>query len=148
VQCFCVERKRFAGSFTDFGIHPHEGKPMTDILSFLWTLIAFLLGLIWDMVWFVLRDLLSSLVWIALAIWAGFVVRHRSVSLGTMSLLRNSRHGLFLFWRWLRGKPQKWTPSPVKSKKRDSYRIPWGYVSLSEELNVFLVIMFITLLKF
>ncbi len=120
---------------------------MADILSVIWTIVSFILGLAWAIVWFILRDLLSTLLWIGIAVWLAFVLRHRSFADGSMAVLRYARHGAVLGWRWLRGKPGGFAPpAPVtvtKVVKEHRSRIPFGYVSASEQLNVLLIALVI-----
>jgi hypothetical protein len=116
---------------------------MADFLSVIWTIVSFILGLAWAVVWFVLRDLLSTLVWIGIAVWLAFVLRHRSFAYGSMALLRYARYGAVLAWRWVRGRPDGLPPpAPVtvtKIVKEYRARIPFGYISASEQLNALLI---------
>lgn len=118
----------------------------TDILYAIWTVLSFLLGIVWSIIWFVLRDLLSTLLWIVILIWLGFAVRYRSLSGGSLALLRYARWALVMLWRWLRGLPAGAVPpATIRERKiierRD--RIPIGYVSLSEQMNIIIVLFFI-----
>ena len=40
-----------------------------DILNLLWTALTFFLSVLWTLVWFVLRDLVSTLLWILNVAW-------------------------------------------------------------------------------
>lgn len=122
---------------------------MGDILSVLWTIVSFILGLAWSLIWFVLRDLLSTLTWLAIFVWLGFVLRYRSFGQGSLAMLRYARYGAVFVWRWVRGRSADGLirPAPVtKIVKEKEYRnrIPYGYISASEQLNILLVaLMFI-----
>lgn len=118
---------------------------MIEVLSVLWTILTFILGIVWSLVWFVLRDVLSTLFWVTLLIWGGFVVRHRSIALGSRALLRYARYGIIFLWRWLRGKSTDGVIPLKQAEKLSAQRLPLGYISLSAELNVLLVGMFILL---
>lgn len=115
-----------------------------EILSFLWTVLSFFLGLIWSFVWFILRDLLSTLLWILIAVWLVLSVRYRSFTAGTVAMLRYGRYGFGVFWRWLRGRPQPLAGSnPIIKEKikivKGKRFVPFGYMSVSEQLNMLLV---------
>jgi hypothetical protein len=113
-----------------------------EILSLLWTVLSFLLGLVWSLVWFVLRDLISTLLWILIVAWLILSVRYRSFTAGTLAMLRYSRYGLRLFWRWLRGTPGALPAPPAGGKieaERARRRRPFGTMSISEQLNMLLV---------
>lgn len=124
---------------------------MSDFLSILWTIVSFILGIAWSLVWFILRDLLSTLLWLAIAIWVGFALRYRSFTLGSLAMLRYGRRGVGLLWRWLRSKPADAAllaasvPPPTKIVKEYHRHVPLGYVSVSAQLNVVLVALFILL---
>ncbi len=119
-----------------------------DILNFIWTVLSFLFGMLWSVVWFVLRDLVSTLVWILIVAWLILGVRYRSFVAGSVAMLRYGRYGLNIFWRWLRGAPTSslTLPAPkvitkevvkyVPAKRR---RQPFGTMSISEQLNMLLV---------
>jgi hypothetical protein len=117
---------------------------MTDFLYIVWTIVSFILGVLWSIVWFILRDLLSTLLWLGIAIWLAFVLRYRSFGLGSLALLRYVRYAGEWGWRWLRGgRPAEAAlraPPPVtKVVKEYHARVPLGYVSASEQMNVILV---------
>lgn len=118
---------------------------MADILYAIWTVLSFLLGLVWSVIWFVLRDLLSTLLWIVILIWLGFAVRYRSLGGGSLALLRYARWGLAMGWRWLRGLPAGAAPMLVRSQVavRQRERVPLGYISLSEQMNIIIVLFFV-----
>lgn len=119
---------------------------MAEFFSILWTIVSFILGILWSIVWFILSDLLSTLTWIAIVIWLGFVLRYRSFGLGSLALLRYARYGLAWLWRWLRGSPYPGMPAaePVtKVVKEYRDRVPLGYASISEQMNVMIVLLFI-----
>ncbi len=113
-----------------------------DILHLLWAILSFVLGLAWQALWFILRDLISTALWGLIVAWAFLSVRYRSFSLGALALLRYGTYGLRLFWRWLRGKPGA-MPAPLREKPLRAtvvrYRRPFGSVSISEELNMLLI---------
>jgi hypothetical protein len=119
---------------------------MMDILYAIWAVLSFLLGILWSVIWFVLRDLLSTLLWIGIVIWLGFVIRHRSFGRGTLALLRSTRFLFAMVWRWLRGLPNNASTAAPRERVTIKYRqrIPAGYVSLSEQMNI-LVVIFIVL---
>ncbi len=112
-----------------------------EILNLLWTVFSFVLSLVWEFAWFILRDLISTLLWILIVAWLVLGVRYRSFSSGTVALLRYGGYGLRLFWRWLRG-----TPGALPAPPRETIRIikarrrkPFGTMSISEQLNMLLV---------
>ncbi len=119
-----------------------------EILNVLWTAFGFFLSVLWSLAWFVLRDLVSTLLWILIVAWLLLSVRYRSFMGGTVALLRYGRYSLSIFWRWLRGAPASGLslPAPkvitkevvkyVPSKKR---RQKFGTMSISEQLNMLLV---------
>ncbi len=113
-----------------------------DILHLLWAIFAFVLGLVWQAAWFILRDLVSAALWGLIVAWLVLSVRYRSFSLGALTLVRFGTYGLRLFWRWLRGKPWALPSAPRGKPLRAAavrYRRPFGTVSISEELNMLLV---------
>ena len=120
---------------------------MADLLSVLWTIVSFILGIAWSIVWFILRDLLSTLLWIGIAVWIGFALRYRSFAHGSVAMLRYGRHGAMFLWRWVRGKPGGIAPLPpqpvTKIVKEYRPRIPYGYMSMSEQLNVLLIMLLV-----
>jgi len=120
---------------------------MAELLAILWTIFSFIFSILWSVVWFVISDLLSTVAWIGILIWFGFAVRYRSFSLGTLSLLRYGRYGLGLLWRWVRGSPNALAappPEPVTRVVREYYkRIPLGYASVSEQMNVLIILLII-----
>jgi hypothetical protein len=118
-----------------------------DILNLLWTAISFVLGVVWSLVWFVLRDLISTLFWGLIVVWLILSVRYRSFSAATFAMLRYGSYGLKLFWRWLRANPpERPAPPPPRAgkikKSRAKRRIPAGYMSMSEQLNLLVVAAF------
>jgi hypothetical protein len=120
-----------------------------DILNLLWTVLSFFLGVLWALVWFVVRDLISTVVWILIVAWLLLSVRYRSFTGGSVAMLRYSRYAANIFWRWLRGTPGAALPAPpppkvvtkevVKYVRAKERRRPWGSMSLSEQLNMLLV---------
>ena len=120
---------------------------MADVFSILWTIVSFILGIFWGLIWFVLRDLLSTLLWVCIAVWLGFVLRYRSFSLGSLALLRYARYGLAVVWRWVRGRPALGAALPrepvSRTEKGRRQRIPLGYASVSEQMNVLIIMLFI-----
>ncbi len=121
---------------------------MADILYAIWTVLSFLLGIVWSVVWFVLSDLLSTVLWLLILVWMAFAVRYRSFTVGSMALLRYGRWGVAMLWRWLRGLPAGAAPAEVREKlvieRRN--RIPIGYVSLSAQMNMIVVMFFVLVL--
>ena len=119
---------------------------MAEFFSVLWTILSFVLGILWSLVWFVLRDLISTLLWIGIVAWLGFVLRHRSFSLGSLAMLRYARYGVIFLWRWVLGRPAHglMPPEPVtKIVKEYQRRIPLGHASVSEQMNVLLLALII-----
>jgi hypothetical protein len=122
---------------------------VVDILAAIWAVLSFILGILWSLIWFVLRDLLSTIIWLVILVWLGFAVRYRSFTTGSLALLRFGRWGAKTLWRWLRGLPDMpGAPAAIREKVKVEYRrrIPFGYVSLSEQMNIVLVAFFITIL--
>ncbi|MGO9171953.1 MAG: hypothetical protein ACLP7P_08315 [Rhodomicrobium sp.] len=114
-----------------------------EILHLLWGVLSFVLGLLWQLAWFILRDLISSLLWLLIVAWLILGVRYRSFTAGALVLLRYGTFGLRLFWRWLRGTPGA-VPAPPAGKAlqaaaRARRRRPFGTMSVSEQLNMLLV---------
>jgi hypothetical protein len=124
---------------------------MTDFLYILWAIVSFILGVLWSIVWFILRDLLSTLLWVGIAIWLAFVLRYRSFGHGSLALLRYVRYAGEWAWRWLRGRPADAAlraPPPVTKVVREYHaRVPLGYVSASEQMNVILVGLLVIMLS-
>jgi hypothetical protein len=113
-----------------------------EILNLLLNILSFIFGLVWQVAWFLLRDLISTALWIIVAGWLVLSVRYRSFSAGTFALLRYGGFGLRLLWRWLRGAPAPSTiPAPGKRERlaKLRYRRPFGTMSVSEQLNILLV---------
>ena len=59
-----------------------------DILTLLWTAFSFVLSILWSLAWFVLRDLISTLLWILIVAWLLLSVRYRSFVGGSVAMLR------------------------------------------------------------
>ena len=119
---------------------------MGDFLSILWTIFSFIFGILWSIVWFILSDLISTLMWIGIAVWIGFVLRFRSFALGSLSMLRYARYAAVWGWRWLRGgsgpaDSVMRAPATPATKVVKEYhkKIPLGYISVSEQINVLLI---------
>jgi hypothetical protein len=120
-----------------------------DFLNLLWTVLSFLLGIIWSLAWFVVRDLISTLLWIFIVAWLLLSVRYRSFTGGSIAMLRYARYGANFFWRWLRGSPSAALPAPpaprvvtkevVKYVPAKTRRRPFGTMSISDQLNMLLV---------
>jgi hypothetical protein len=111
-----------------------------ELLNLLWSILSFVSALLWQLAWFVLRDLISTLLWILIAAWLILSVRYRSFSSGTIALLRYGGYALRLFWRWLRGTPGALPPPPRETKRmtKARRRKPFGTMSVSEQLNMLL----------
>ena len=122
---------------------------MAEFFSILWTVFSFIFGILWSIVWFILSDLLSTLAWLGIFVWLAFVLRYRSFTLGSLAVLRYARYGVAFIWRWIRGgraSAPLAAPEPVtKIVKEYRKRVPLGYASVSEQLNV-LVILLITIM--
>ena len=116
---------------------------MGDFFSVLWIIFSFIFSLLWSIVWFVLRDLLSTLMWIGIAVWIAFVLRYRSFGLGSLALLRYVRYAAVWIWRWVRGSPAvaplRPPPPVTKIVKEYRQRVPLGYVSASDQMNLILI---------
>lgn len=120
---------------------------MAEFFSIVWTVLSFIFGILWNIVWFVLSDLISTLLWIGIFVWLGFVLRYRSFGLGTLAVLRYGRYALNWLWRWIRKRPGDGPlPAPqveTKIVREYRHRTPLGHVSMSEQLNVLLILMLI-----
>jgi hypothetical protein len=120
---------------------------MADFFSVLWTILSFVFGILWGLIWFILRDLISTVLWLGIVVWLGFVLRHRSFSLGTLAMLRYARYGVGLVWRWVLGRPVHGGVRPpatmTKIVKEYQSRTPLGYASVSEQMNVLMIVLFI-----
>lgn len=120
---------------------------MAEFFSILWTILSFIIGILWSLVWFVLRDLLSTLAWIGIFIWLGFVLRYRSFTLGSLAVVRYARYAVAWLWRWIRGRPGDSPlsmPAPETRIVREfRHRVPVGHASVSEQMNVLLILMII-----
>ena len=112
-----------------------------EIFHLLWSILSFVLGLLWQLAWFILRDLISTLLWVLIVAWLILSVRYRSFSLGALAIARYGHYGLRLFWRWLRGTPGAPPPPPREKalKAAVRYRKPLGTMHISEQLNMLLV---------
>jgi hypothetical protein len=120
---------------------------MAEFFSIIWTVFSFIFGILWSIVWFILSDLLSTLLWIGIFVWLAFVLRYRSFTLGSLAVLRYAKYGMAFFWRWLRGRPSDGLGRPVepvtKVVKEYHQRIPLGHASVSEQLNVLVIMLLI-----
>ncbi len=113
-----------------------------EVLSLLWTVLSLVLGLVWQVVWFLLRDLISTALWLAVFAWLILSVRYRSFTAGARTLLRYGGYGLRLAWRQIRGIPGAAPPLPREKPAQAAkvrYRRPFGTMSISEQLNMLLV---------
>ncbi len=113
-----------------------------EILNLLWNVFGFVLGLVWQVAWFILRDLISTVLWALIAAWLVLSVRFRSFTAGTLALLRYGGFALKLVWRWLRGTTGA-IRSPVEVKQSRPAKLRrrnrLGTMSVSEQLNMLLV---------
>ncbi len=111
-----------------------------DFLGLLWTAISFVLGVVWTIAWFIIRDLISTVLWLGIAVWVLLVVRYRSLAGGSLALARYVRTGLRYLWRWVRGRPDD-APAVVETRVQTEYRsrVPLGYVSASAQMNALIV---------
>ena len=114
-----------------------------EVLSLLWTVLSFVLGLVWQAAWFILRDLVSTALWAVIAAWLILSVRYRSFPAGALTLLRYGGYGLRLLWRWLRGSPAAALPKPPSPSPQCAGKLrrrqPFGTMSISGQLNMLLV---------
>ena len=89
-----------------------------DILHLIWAVLSFVLGLVWQAAWFILRDLISTT---ALGSHRCLAVLERPLPEllgGTIAMAALRPYGLRLLWRWLRGKPgAPCPPSPRVTRK-------------------------------
>jgi hypothetical protein len=124
---------------------------MADFFSVLWTILSFVLGILWNLVWFVLRDLISTVLWIGVVVWLAFVLRHRSFSLGTLAMLRYARYALAMLWRWVLGRPSHGFAPPREPEtrivKEYQRRSPLGHASVSEQMNVLVILLIIIMVN-
>jgi len=113
-----------------------------ELLHFLWAVLSFVLGLVWQAAWFLLRDLISTALWLLVIGWLILSVRYRSFSAGALALLRYGTFGFRLLWRWLWGKPAA-MPAPPRGREIRALELrrrrPFGTMSVSEQLNMLLV---------
>ena len=91
-----------------------------EILTLLWTVLLFVLGIVWQLVWFVLRDLISIR---ALGPYCGLACFERSLSqlfgrYADPAALRGLPSPSS--WRWLRGKPGNGQVLPGNTRPRSS----------------------------
>ncbi|MBX2806053.1 MAG: hypothetical protein KTR19_08780 [Hyphomicrobiales bacterium] len=122
---------------------------MAEFFSFIWMIVSFCIGVLWSIVWFVLSDLLSTVAWIGIFIWLGFALRYRSFTHGSLALGRYGRYALAWLWRWIRKKPVD-SPLPMpmpetKIVREYRHRVPVGHASLSEQMNVLLILLIIVM---
>ncbi len=120
-----------------------------DILSFLWTVLSFLFGILWALVWFVVRDLISTVLWIFIVAWLLLSVRYRSFTGGSIAMLRYGRYAGTSSGAGFAACPahhfRPLLPPKVVTKEVVKYvpakvrRRPWGSMSISEQLNMLLV---------
>jgi len=102
------------------------------------------LSMIWSLAWFIVRDLISTLVWAGLVAWIVLALRYRSAVQGSMAMVRYARAGVGYVWRWVRGRPAD-APVAVKTKievQRLPY-IPLGFVSVSAQMNAAVVMLLV-----
>jgi len=119
-------------------------ETLSEILGLLWWLVTFVLALVWSLAWFIIRDLISTLVWAGLVAWIVLALRYRSAVQGTMAMVRYARAGLGYVWRWVRGRPAD-APLQVKREVRvERVRVvPLGYVSVSAQMNAAVVMLLV-----
>lgn len=122
---------------------------MAEFFLILWTIISFIIGILWSVVWFILSDLLSTLAWIGIFIWLGFVLRYRSFTHGSLAVVRYTRYALAWVWRWIRKRPGD-SPLPMPQPetrivREYRHRVPLGHASVSEQMNVLLVLLMIVM---
>jgi hypothetical protein len=126
-----------------------------DILNAILAVLSFVLGLVWAVVWFLLRDMLSTLLWLGIAVWLVVSVRYRSFAAGSLAMLRYGRLGLRMGWRWLRGGDARAIAASAATGaaadrvqlRRARKRVPFGYMSVSTQLNI-LVVAGLALLRY
>jgi len=119
-------------------------ETLGEVLGLLWWLVTFVLALVWSLAWFIIRDLISTLVWAGLVAWIVLALRYRSAVQGTMAMVRYARAGLGYVWRWVRGRPAD-APLQVKREVRvERVRVvPLGYVSVSAQMNAAVVMLLV-----
>jgi hypothetical protein len=113
-----------------------------DLLTLLWNFLILVLGLAWQLVWFLLRDLISALLWILIAAWLVLSVRYRSFTAGALTVLRYGGYGLRLIWSWLRGSPapgRRVAGERALRRSKAARRAPLGTMSISTQLNILIV---------
>ena len=65
----------------------------------------------------------------------------------SLAMLRYARYGIGMLWRWVLGRPMQGglrPPEPVTKVVREyQQRVPLGYASVSEQMNVAIVILLV-----
>jgi len=89
----------------------------------------------------------TTLLWLGIAVYIAFVLRYRSFSLGALAMLRYARYALAFLWRWIRGRPFDAVSRPAepvtKIVREYQKRVPLGHVSMSEQLNVLIILLLV-----
>ncbi len=119
-------------------------ETLGEILGWLWWLVSFVLSLAWALAWFIIRDLISTLVWAGLVAWIVLALRYRSAVQGALAMARYARSGALHVLRWVRGRPAE---PAVQFKREVEVRrmrvVPLGYVSISAQMNAGVVLLLV-----
>jgi len=119
-------------------------ETLGEILGLVWWLFSYVLWLVWSLAWFIIRDLISTLVWAGLVAWIVLALRYRSAVQGSMAMVRYARAGVGYVWRWARGRPGD---APVAVKREVQVQrvrvVPLGFVSVSAQMNAAVVMLLV-----
>ncbi len=119
-------------------------ETLGEILGLVWWLFSYALWLVWSLAWFIIRDLISTLVWAGLVAWIVLALRYRSAVQGSMAMVRYARAGVGYVWRWVRGRP---ADAPVAVKREVQVQrvrvVPLGFVSVSAQMNAAVVMLLV-----
>jgi len=119
-------------------------ETLGEILGLVWWLFSYVLWLVWSLAWFIIRDLISTLVWAGLVAWIVLALRYRSAVQGSMAMVRYARAGVGYVWRWARGRP---ADAPVAVKREVQVQrvriVPLGFVSVSAQMNAAVVMLLV-----
>jgi len=119
-------------------------ETLGEILGLVWWLFSYVLWLVWSLAWFIIRDLISTLIWAGLVAWVVLALRYRSAVQGSMAMVRYARAGVGYVWRWARGRP---ADAPVAVKREVQVQrvrvVPLGFVSVSAQMNAAVVMLLV-----